>query len=115
MTSILMDIERAFTACELIDKLYARWGRSKFYWTKIAARLIYGVDDSRAELCCIKHVGVAKSEALKSAGITSLEMFVDPLNRQFVDAVLKSRAADAIANAHQLMLEKSNAGSHVTV
>ena len=103
LANVRTDLDRIFTACELIDRIYAKWGRSKFYWRKISARILYGVTASQSELCCVKNVGAVKSETLSSLGVVSLEEMVDPDNRLKVEAVLKSKAAESINHAAQLL------------
>ena len=103
LANLRLDLERIFTACELIDRFYASWGRSRFYWRKIAARILYGVNATQAELCCVKHIGAAKSDGLMKVGITCLEDLVDPNNRLLVESVLKSKAVESVVHADSLL------------
>lgn len=111
LANIRMDLDRIFTACELIDRIYAHWGRSKLYWRKIASRILYGVDAVKSELCCVKHVGSAKCELLFKVGVTSLEDMVDPNHKLHIESVLKSRAYEAISHAEQLLKSEKRNGT----
>lgn len=103
LANVRLDLDRIFTACELIDRIHAHWGRSRFYWRKLAARILYGVDETQSELCCVRHVGAAKCELLFKVGVTSLEDMVDPAHRLRIESVLKSKATESITHAEQLL------------
>lgn len=99
------DLQRVITAISLIDKLHARWGKSRLYWQKLEKRIVYGVDEIRAELCLIPSVGVVKSEELIDNGIITLHDFINPNKAYIVQAILKSKAHSAIEAAKKLVME----------
>ena len=105
MAVMRQDLQRVVTSISMIDKLHARWGKSKLYWQKLEKRIVYGVDSIRAELCLIPNVGAVKSEELINSGIITLNDFVDPNKAYIVQAIMKSKTHAAIEVAKKLIPE----------
>jgi helicase len=105
MQVMRQDLNRVITAISLIDKLFAHWGKPKYYWKKLENRIVYGVDELRAELCLIPNVGIAKSDQLIQHGIFSVAEFIDPHKAGIVQSIMKTRAHSSIKAAEKIALE----------
>jgi len=69
---VKFDIERTISALKLIDSMYAKWDKNKF-WDQLQLRIVYEVSEAQTELCGLKGIGGMKARRLFANGIKTIE------------------------------------------
>lgn len=69
------DLDRKFTALEMIDSRYGMWNKGDF-WKKLLMKITYEVSDDMTELCSLKGIGGTRVKKLFDKNIRTIKDFM---------------------------------------
>jgi len=72
--TVKYDIERVSTALEMIDNMYAHWGKKEFF-KRLQLRIMYEITDEQTELCTLSGIGGVRARQLFNEGVRTIDDF----------------------------------------
>jgi hypothetical protein len=72
--TVKYDIERICTALEMIDNMYAHWGKKDFF-KRLQLRIMYEITDEQTELCTLSGIGGVWARQLFNEGVRTIVDF----------------------------------------